>query len=142
MIEPFIISKTLGGQTILGVKIQSTLDLADLVHRGFPVEAAEYAVDHHIMSRQELFQFVVSSRTYSRRRLEKRLSPDESDKLARFVRIRCLVVEIIGENEADRWLREKNSLLHNKPPLYYLDSDSGSQIIENLLGRIAHGIVS
>lgn len=142
MIEPHTIFKTLGGKKVLGADVQSSLELADLVHKGFPVETVEYVVDHLIISRQELFQYVVSPRTYSRRRTEKRLSYDESDKLARFVRLRCLVADVIGEDETDKWLREPNALLNNKTPLYYLDSDSGAQTIESLLGRMAHGIVS
>jgi len=74
---------------------------------------------------------------------EKKLSAEESDKLARFIRIRSFAVEVLeSEEEADAWLREKNIMLHNERPLDFLDTDSGSQLVEDLLGRIAHGIPS
>lgn len=60
---------------------------------------------------------------------------------SKLTRIRSFAVEVLGdEEEADVWLREENSMLHERCPLEFLDTDSGCQLVETLLGRIAHGI--
>ena len=57
------------------------------------------------------------------------------------MRIRTFATEVMGdEAEADLWLRAKNSMLQEHCPLELLDTDSGCQVVEKLLGRIAHGI--
>lgn len=142
MLEPILISNALGGKKTLGKDITSGLELANLVHQGFPFEVAEYVIKKNFLSQQEVFQFIVPQRTFDRRKKLKRLNMEESDKLARFIRLREIAAALLGNEEADQWLREENPLLGGKAPLFYLDSDSGSQVVENLLGRIAHGIPS
>ena len=141
MLEVTCVSEALGGKKILGKEIRSGLELADLVYLGFPIAAAEHVLEKNLLTKQEIFQLIVSQRTYDRRKKNHRLSADESDKLARFVRIHAMVTALLGE-EADAWLREPNPALGGKIPLHYMSSDSGSQMIESLLGRIAHGIPS
>lgn len=137
------IAHSLGGKAILGRPIHSGSDLVDLVHKGLPTESASYILSEGVLSKKEFNWLVTSERTFVRRLKEKKLSSEESDKLTRFVRIRNFAAEVLGdEEEADLWLREKNSMLHNRCPLEFLDTDSGSQLVENLLGRIAHGIPS
>lgn len=135
------IANSLGGKTILGQSLFSTIDLVDLVHKGLPASSASFVLKEGILSRAEFYKLVVSDRTFVRRLKEKRLSSDESDKLTRFVRIRAFAIEVLGsEEEANLWLRENNNLLNDMQPIDLLDTDSGSQLVENMLGRIAHGI--
>lgn len=137
------IATSLGGKSILGCSISSGNDLVELVHRGLPVSSAIHILKEGLLSKAEFNRFVSSSRTFERRRIEKKLSADESDKLTRFIRIRTFAAEVLGDDhEADLWLREKNLLLDNHRPIDLLDTDSGSQLVENILGRIAHGIPS
>lgn len=137
------IANSLGGKTTLGRSILSGSDLVDLVHKGLPADSAAYILKKGLLSKKEFSWLVTPERTFMRRLKEKKLSSEESDKLTRFIRIRSFAAEVLGsEKEADVWLREKNTMLHSQCPLDFLDTDSGSQVIENLLGRIAHGIPS
>lgn len=137
------IARSLGGKTILGQSVHSGSDLVDLVHKGLPAASASYILSEGVLSKKEFNWLVTPERTFVRRLKEKKLSSEESDKLTRFVRIRSFAAEVLGdEEEADLWLREKNTMLHDHCPLEFLDTDSGSQLVETLLGRIAHGIPS
>jgi len=137
------IAASLGGKVILGCSISSGSDLVELVHRGLPVDSAVHILKEGMLSKAEFSRFVSSSRTFERRKKESKLSTDESDKLTRFIRIRTFAAEVLGDDhEADLWLREPNLLLDNHRPIDLLDTDSGSQLVENTLGRLAHGIPS
>jgi putative toxin-antitoxin system antitoxin component (TIGR02293 family) len=41
-----------------------------------------------------------------------------------------------------RWLRRPLRLLDDRPPLALLDSPTGIQLIDDLLGRIEYGVFS
>ena len=43
---------------------------------------------------------------------------------------------------AARWLRRPNRALNGELPIDLLDTDVGARQIEDVLGRIAHGVVS
>jgi putative toxin-antitoxin system antitoxin component (TIGR02293 family) len=137
------IASSLGGKAVLGTSIVSGNDLVNMVHKGLPADSASYILDTGVLSKKEFYWLVTSERTFIRRIKEKKLSSEESDKLMRFIRIRNFAVDVLGnEEEADAWLREKNGMLYDHCPLEFLDTDSGSQLVETLLGRIAHGIPS
>jgi putative toxin-antitoxin system antitoxin component (TIGR02293 family) len=82
-------------------------------------------------------------RTLARRKQERRLRRDESDRLFRLVRIASQASEVLGgEGKAGRWLHTPNRALGGKPPLELLDTDLGSRQVEEVLGRIEHGVYS
>jgi putative toxin-antitoxin system antitoxin component (TIGR02293 family) len=47
-----------------------------------------------------------------------------------------------SETKAVGWLRCPNRALGNVPPLELLDTDIGVRQVEDILGRIEHGIIS
>ena len=72
-----------------------------------------------------------------------RLRPDESDRLFRVARIAALAEESLGgRDRAARWLKRPNRALGNAIPLQHLDTDLGSRQVEDVLGRISHGVYS
>jgi putative toxin-antitoxin system antitoxin component (TIGR02293 family) len=73
----------------------------------------------------------------------RKLSPAESDRLARVVRIIARAEEALGDRgKAHRWLRKANRALAGKRPLDLLASDAGARMVERILGRIEHGVYS
>ena len=85
----------------------------------------------------------IPERTLARRRQERRLRPDESDRLFRVARIAALAEDSLGgRDKASRWLKRPNRALGNAIPLDHLDTDVGARQVEDVLGRISHGIYS
>jgi putative toxin-antitoxin system antitoxin component (TIGR02293 family) len=83
------------------------------------------------------------ARTLARRRISRRLAADESDRLYRLARIAAQAFAVFGtEEKASTWLRRPNRALDHELPLRLLDTDLGTRQVEDILGRIEHGVVS
>jgi putative toxin-antitoxin system antitoxin component (TIGR02293 family) len=134
--------QVLGGRKV--VKAATWDDLRARREAGFPyasVDAVSSA--YHIASKDLLRILDVPLRTLARRKKEKRLHADESDRLLRFGRVATLAEEMLGSRErATEWLHEPNAALGNETPLRRLDSDLGARQVEDVLVRIAHGVYS
>jgi putative toxin-antitoxin system antitoxin component (TIGR02293 family) len=82
-------------------------------------------------------------RTLARRKQEHRLRPAESDRLFRLARVAARAAEVLGsDSKASRWLHTPNRALGSEPPLALLDTDLGARQVEDVLGRIEHGVYS
>ncbi|MGH7857479.1 MAG: antitoxin Xre/MbcA/ParS toxin-binding domain-containing protein, partial [Candidatus Binatia bacterium] len=63
--------------------------------------------------------------------------------LYRLARVGAMAVRVLGsEEKAGRWLHRPNRALGNESPLSLLDTAIGAREVEDLLGRIEHGVVS
>lgn len=143
MIETQKVAEMLGGSKIFHHTITSDLEFFDEIKRGFPIKALERLVDIDLLSKNEVNDLIISFRTLARRKKEKHLSPEESDRLARIARIMSYAEQVMGNIEkALRWLRRPNRALGNKPPLEFLGTESGARIVESILARIEQGIYS
>lgn len=132
----------LGGRQALGRDIRSDLDLDDAVRAGLPVKTVETVVKNGALRATELHALVIPRRTLAhRKRLGRRLSSEQSDRLTRVVRVVASAEEAIGDGaKAGRWLRKPNRALQGRRPLDLLASDAGARLVEQVLGRIEHGL--
>jgi len=134
----------LGGRRALRSRPQ-TLDALRLrLRQGLPyVALAALTAAYDIDLRSLALVLRIPPRTLARRRQERRLRPDESDRLFRVARIAALAEASLGGREkAARWLGRPNRALGNAVPLHHLDTDLGARQVEDLLGRISHGVYS
>jgi putative toxin-antitoxin system antitoxin component (TIGR02293 family) len=141
------VSKKLGGRSVLQRKVSSDLDLAETVRAGLPSAALDHILEElrgYLESNTQVYELVGSTRTLQRKRSTKeRLSPVESDRLVRFARMIVRAEEAIGdEPKALRWLITPNRALEGQLPLELLDSDAGAVAVDQVLGRIEHGVFS
>jgi putative toxin-antitoxin system antitoxin component (TIGR02293 family) len=90
----------------------------------------------------ELIQ--VSTRTLTRRKSEGRFAPEESDRLVRAARVFGRSMELFEGNssEARAWLTSNQPALNGRAPLEFARTDVGAAEVENLIGRLEHGIPS
>jgi putative toxin-antitoxin system antitoxin component (TIGR02293 family) len=135
--------KVLGGPGVLK-KVSTEEDLRECLREGLPYEAFEALRAAFGLSLRDLGAVLgVPERTLARRKLQRRLRPDESDRLARLARIAAYAEDVLGgRRQAADWLRTPNRALGNEPPVVRLDTDLGARQIESVLGRIAHGVYS
>jgi putative toxin-antitoxin system antitoxin component (TIGR02293 family) len=83
----------------------------------------------------------ITPRTLKRRLKHGRLEPDESERVARLGRLLLRALEVFEDLEkARRWLRKPQVALGNETPLDHADTEPGARQVEDLLGRIEHGI--
>lgn len=140
-------AKMLGGRRTLRRSVSSELQLARMVREGLPSQALDHVLAEltpGTATQAEVYGVVGSARTLQRKRTAgTRLSPDESDRLARLARILARAEDVLGAaDKARRWLGRSNFALGGVKPLVLLDSDAGALVVEQLLGHIEHGIVS
>jgi len=95
----------------------------------------------HLSNQQLSDLMLVSTRTLDRRKKENRLPPDESERSYRIARLTDRAFQVFGETEkVASWFSEPNYALGNKKPLELAKTEPGARLIEQLLGRIEHGI--
>ncbi len=89
---------------------------------------------------EKIFGF--SIRTLSRRQTSGALSPVQSDRVYRFARVAAHAEEVFGSDEKSKdWLLSHNRAL-GQSPVDLLDTDAGTEAVEEVLYRIEHGIFS
>ena len=85
----------------------------------------------------------ISKATLHRRKAAGRLDPAESDRVLRFARLMGRAVEVLEtEQNARSWLTSPQYGLGGAVPLDYAGTEVGAREVEDLLGRIAHGVYS
>jgi putative toxin-antitoxin system antitoxin component (TIGR02293 family) len=96
----------------------------------------------HGYSEEELSNLVVPRRTLARRRSRNELlTVEETDKAFRLKRIATIAERVFGnEDKAHRWLRKAKRHLDGETPIAFLASENGARVVEEMLGRVEHGI--
>lgn len=85
----------------------------------------------------------ISIATLSRRRQRgQRLDAGHSDRVLRFARLFRLAAELHdGDEDAARaWLRKPARALDGETPLEHAETEAGAREVEQLLGRLEHGV--
>ena len=81
--------------------------------------------------------------TLGRRRKAGRLGRDESERAYRLARLVDRAADVFGSVESGvEWMRRPQFALGGVTPLAFADTEPGAREVENVLGRIEHGIVS
>lgn len=138
------IIQTLGGKSVLKRDISSETQLREAVREGLPYESLATVIEKLGIKGDKVAEVIqLPLRTIARRKKEKRLEPDESDRVVRLARIWTLAAYVLGsEQKASAWLHERNRALGGNPPLDILDTDIGTRQVEEVLGRIEYGVYS
>ena len=112
------------------------------VRRGLPYSVIE-ALAGAIGSQRELAQAVgIPTTTLARRKRTGRLTPAESDRTVRIARVVDMSrVLMRGDLEATRrWLTTPHDLLDGESPLQRASTETGARDVEQLVGRLQHGV--
>lgn len=144
MISSRRIYQTLGGRRVLRERQATYETVIKRVRGGLPYAALEAVATRFNIPQEALVRILhIPPRTLARRKKERRLRADESDRLLRLGRVVARVEEVFGDVErAGRWLQKPNRALGGLIPLEQLDTDIGAHQVEEILGRIEHGFFS
>lgn len=131
--------------TALKGEIYSAWDLSTAAHNiseGLPTGSLETVQARLELSNKELADVVlISPRTLTRRKKEKTLPPDESERVYRINRLIEIAAVILGgATEARDWMKEPNFALGDEVPLALAKTEPGAQLVERVLHQIEHGI--
>jgi putative toxin-antitoxin system antitoxin component (TIGR02293 family) len=135
----------LPGRT-LGLKAENSGELIRQVGRGFSFQLLRaFEARSGILSLAEIASIIgIPPRTLARRKASGRLTADESEKLLRLSSVFEQAVDLFegDEAEARQWLTTAKKALENQTPLAYSRTELGAREVENLIGRLEHGVFS
>lgn len=128
----------------LGLKIRNVGELIQAIRRGFPVSSFEKLSNRIDMPAADLAKISnIALRTLMRRKKEGRFQMDESERLYRIGSVFDRALEILGEiGLARQWMKTPKKSLGGKTPIGFCDTEPGVREVEDLLGRIEHGVFS
>ncbi len=129
--------------SLLGLRAYGAAELHARLEDGLPFEALERlrrVLDLPLAGISALLR--IPPRTLARRREARRLQPDESDRLVRLSRLVGLALRLFdGDLALARgWLNTPQRALGGEAPLAFATTDVGAREVENLVGRLEHGI--
>ena len=139
------LSANSGLSKLLGKQVANSLQLVNFIERGFSFQILDRFQRHSGLPMERLAATIgISPRTLSRRKKEKKLSSSESDRLVSISRLFALTVELFEGNkeQGNRWFLNQNRALGNLSPLEMAATETGSREVENLIGRLEHGVFS
>ncbi|MFM9903166.1 MAG: antitoxin Xre/MbcA/ParS toxin-binding domain-containing protein [Pyrinomonadaceae bacterium] len=132
-------------EKLLGLRVVDPVRLSRQIESGLTFETFEKLSRSTGLSIDKLRPALrITPRTMSRRRIEKRLSPQESDRLLSISRLLALAFELFEGNEslAISWFTSSKRLFGGLSPLEMSTTEVGSREVEDLIGRLEHGVFS
>lgn len=136
-------TKTISAQTLLGIRATNTIRLLDKIEKGLPITAFERLQNRTGIPTDVLLKTIgIKPRTYVRRKRASTFSAVESDRLVSLSRLFALTIDLFeGEEDAAlRWITAPNKALGNATPLELASTETGTREVENLIGRLEHGV--
>ena len=113
------------------------------VREGLSVDLVDEVLSEGRLTAAELDRLALPRKTLAHRRMLGRLTAEQSDRLARILRVVETAEQTFGDPaKAHAWLRRPTAALDDEAPLELLDTDIGAREVETLLTRIAHGIAA
>jgi len=129
----------------LGLSARDTFDLIRQTERGFSFTTLLTLEANSGVSLALLASMIgIPERTLARRKTSGKLEPDESERL---LRVSTLFEKCVDLFEGDvtaavNWLTSPKKALNRQPPLLYARTELGAREVEDLIGRIDHGVFS
>lgn len=116
------------------------------LRQGLPVSVIETIHSWAGFPKADILRITgINAKTLSRRKASSGvLSPDESEKIARLIRVADAAVALFeGDREkAVNWMRKPVRGLANETPESLLNTESGAVEVLDLIGRLEHGVFS
>jgi putative toxin-antitoxin system antitoxin component (TIGR02293 family) len=129
----------------LGVKSDGGLAIAALVKAGLPFRSLEQFQRRTGLPMDALCRAIrLAPRTLARRRAAKKLSVPESDRLARLAQVYEHAVGFFDGNlkSATAWFLTPCRGLGYVSPLESAETEVGAVEVDQLIGRLEHGVFS
>ncbi len=131
--------------SILGLTTAGPAELIQQLERGFSFKTLQTFESRSGLALSRLAATIgIPERTLARRKVSRRLTPNESERL---LRISAIFEDAVDLFEGDvaaavNWLSTPRKALGDRTPLAYARTEPGAREVENLIGRLEHGIFS
>ena len=128
----------------LGLRLTHWEAVVQRLKEGLPIAAFERLSASLDISTAKLAEVAgIAQRTLARRKREGRLILAESERVFRLAALFDKAKEVLGGTErARQWFKAPKQALHGKSPFECAETEIGAREVEDLLGRLEHGVFS
>lgn len=133
------------GARLLGIRATAADEIVRQIQAGFAFSRLERFQKATLLPWGKVARLVsITRRTLTRRQIEGRLAPDESDRVLRASRVFALAVDLFeGDVAAARqWLETPQPGLGGVTPIEFASTEVGAREVENLIARLEHGVIA
>lgn len=130
---------------VTGVAAENRAKVLSRIRKGLAFRAIEALEEILNTSRKDLAELLsIPVSTMTRRKGEGHLHVDESDRVVRIARLVDEAINLMDgdQEEAVQWLKTPLEILGNETPLKHANTELGARDVEDLIGRLRHGVFS
>jgi putative toxin-antitoxin system antitoxin component (TIGR02293 family) len=133
----------LGGAKIIKMPIKGEFDLVRLAESGIPKSSIKKLADSLLIEEKEMTNFLpVTSRNLQRYKDNDLLSEIVSDRLIGLASLFEFGEVVLGKNFFKDWLYLRNPALGGTKPVDLLKSNTGIELLKDVLLRMEHGVLA
>ena len=138
------VGKILGGEKILGKKLESKMDLIELGSVGVTKNAVSHLAKYLSFSWKQVADLLpVTERTLQRYSSNQHFNPAVSEQVLHIAEVLAKGVEVFQEKKKLLlWLNTPHKVFSRKTPFAMLGSRFGTELVLEELGRIEFGVYS
>jgi putative toxin-antitoxin system antitoxin component (TIGR02293 family) len=132
-------------QRVTGIRSDSREKILSRIKKGLKYSAISQLEEALHTSQKEIAQVLsIPPSTLQRRKKEGQLQTDESDRVVRIARLKDAAVAMMqGDDDAAvDWLHTPLDILGGESPLERASTELGARDVEDLIGRLRHGVFS
>ena len=127
---------------LLGLEYFDLPNVLKAVEKGFPFKTIERLARNMDLSNERVAEIVgIPKRTLARRKVEKRFTSEESERLLRGARVFANTLRLFDgdRNAAVEWLLTLQRAL-GKAPAELIHTETGTREVERIIGALKHGV--
>ena len=138
------VAEILGGEKVLGKRLESEMDLVELGSQGITKDAVSHLAKYLSLSwRQMAALLPVTERTLQRYSSKQHLNTIVSEQVLHIAEVVAKGTEVFGNKDRFiAWMTLPNTALSDNTPLNLLGSRFGTEMVLDELGRLEHGVYS
>ncbi|HWD90665.1 MAG TPA: antitoxin Xre/MbcA/ParS toxin-binding domain-containing protein [Mucilaginibacter sp.] len=143
--EPLSFINLLGGESIVRHPVGSDFDLISLSNEGISKASVDALVGHLGISRKAFSENILdtSVKTLERKKNTDKLDKRTSSHIIEITKVVEHAFEVFeDENSVKQWLNSPNRALGGIKPIDLFYIPTGLSMVDNILGRIEHGVYS
>lgn len=120
------------------------IEWVDTIASGLSFGQVQALLDEVNVSEKDILNYhILAPRTWSHSKHKGVFSAEQSDRIARFLRVWRQATQTFGnDNKSRLWLERETRALLGKKPIDLLSTETGARVVEELLQRIDHGLAA
>lgn len=138
------VSEILGGEKILGKKLESKMDLVELGNIGVTKSAVSHLASYLSLSWKQIAELLpITERTLQRYSAQQHFNSAVSEQVLHIAEVLAKGTEVFQDKKKLAvWLKTPHKVFYGKTPFSMLNSRFGMELVLEELGRIEFGVYS